>query len=107
MNDKQKARWEEVRHSMGLAICCLVDVDRECDRCATDKGCPDTWSDVAEMVDKILNLKDSKGYLVEVADPDQGVIDNETWHKVDREYEAYCAGQNTMAGRIKIIPREG
>lgn len=55
MNDKQKARWEEARHSIGTVICCLADDGRECDRCATDKGCPDTWSDVAEMVDKILN----------------------------------------------------
>lgn len=45
-------------------------------------------------VDEILQaFKDAGGaFVVENAKPP----DNEAWHKEDREYEAFCAGQNSL-----------
>lgn len=48
---------EEAREKIGKVICCLSDDPKECDYCATRDGCPNSWLDVKEEVDQILNLK--------------------------------------------------
>lgn len=70
MNDKQKARWEQVREEIACNFVEVIYRDGfitwerpEAERAMKQKG--------YQMADAILNLKDSAGYLVEVADPDQ------------------------------------
>ncbi len=58
------------------------------------KKCMDCWGGYIDGLAKQLAqcLKDHKGVLRVKKD----IPDNEVWCKVEREFEAYCAGQNDM-----------
>jgi|TARA_R100000049_G_C1946216_1_gene91456 predicted house-cleaning noncanonical NTP pyrophosphatase (MazG superfamily) len=47
---------KELREEAARIICCLSDDPKECGRCARDKGCPDSWADVARKVDQTHSL---------------------------------------------------
>lgn len=46
---------EELRKQIAKIICCLNHT-KECEECASGKGCPDSWSDIREQVDTILAI---------------------------------------------------
>lgn len=47
---------EQLRTAIGRVICCLKYDSRECEHCAEQKGCPDSWEDLKQDVDQILAL---------------------------------------------------
>ena len=47
---------KEIKRRIAHIICCLRNDSTECSRCESEKGCPDTWADVSEKVEAILNL---------------------------------------------------
>ena len=48
---------------------------------------------VDEDVEWVMNCLDSWGTVIRT---DGELPDNKAWHKIEREYEAYCAGKNDM-----------
>ena len=55
------------------------------------------------LAEGIINYLHSQGVVIKV---DRELPDNEVWHKVEREFEAYCAGRNDMlkAGYVAVEP---
>ena len=64
---------EQLREKIARIICSLGDQPEECKRCLKVRGCPDTWGDVADQVDRLLALP-----KIAILDEDQGLPDN-TW----------------------------
>ena len=73
---------EQLREGIAKIICCLAegkpngsDVypalnnSSDCNYCKSHKGCPDSWPDVAEKVDSILNYLGEQGVGVMVDCP--------------------------------------
>ncbi len=110
MNDKQKARWDEVRDEMSKIELGINDV------CSIKEG---HTHFLPQGIEKILNRKDSKGnYLIEVPDVDQKineVVDGgylpPAHHEEDERDDARdwwdWAQQNMLKDKWKkFIPRE-
>jgi len=67
------------------------------DHANTNRVCSFTLSDVIDVV--------LESPHVAIVDRNAPLPDNKEWHKVEREYEAFCAGQNSMVedGWVKEI----
>lgn len=48
---------------------------------------------IRHNADEYLSYLHSQGVVLKV---ERELPDNEVWHKVEREFEAYCAGKNEM-----------
>lgn len=87
---------EEIREGIENHLYTLVGMVRFKDR-TTDP----------ESIEQCLNILweylHSQGVVIQV---DRKLPDNEAWHKVEREFEAYCAGKNEliMAGLVPVEP---
>ena len=115
MNDKQKARWEEVETRMWFAICssigCREKTYRTRDSCGVCSIMPPIMRlEIDDAVSAILNRKDSSGnYLVEMPDPDQSKPNNPIHPKTQADlsrFDCYNLAQVDMDDWIKIIPRD-
>ena len=54
--DNQGLHRPELEKEIARIVCCLSDDPQECEICNATDGCPDSWSDVREKVDKIAAL---------------------------------------------------
>ncbi len=107
MNDKQKARWEEVREEIAKG-----EYSRHKSVIWPDwnkLGAEYIKDQYRKYAEGTLNLKDSKGYLIEIADPDQSKPNNPIHPKTQadlRRFDCYNLAQVDMDDWIKIIPKE-
>lgn len=67
-----------------------------------------TWARLREE-EKRIYYRTARQILsnpkIRIEDDDQSLPDNLVWHKVEREFEAYCAGQNEVlaAKFVRVI----
>uniref|UniRef100_A0A6M3J3X1 Uncharacterized protein n=1 Tax=viral metagenome TaxID=1070528 RepID=A0A6M3J3X1_9ZZZZ len=44
---------KELREKIAKIICCLRTLPGECDWCANQKGCPESWNDLTDEINRI------------------------------------------------------
>lgn len=62
-----------------------------------------TKQDYLLRAEKLLDYENSQGVVIKV---EKELPDNEAWHRIEREFEAYCAGKNELigAGYVAVEP---